>query len=405
MIQISNKYNCCGCEACEQVCPTHCITMVADAEGFLYPKVDVEKCINCHKCERICPELLSYQNRAPLQSLASYNNEDKIRIQATSGGVFGALAKNILDKGGVVFGARFTDDYIVIHDSDDKSYIEFTGSKYVQSSINNSYKKVKQFLKEGRNVLFSGTPCQVRGLLNIVGDNPKLITVDFICHGVPSPSVWSEYLKHISDDPTFTDENGKKCYIPKNSILTSINFRDKSIGWVFSQMAIKCKPSGINNSITFYSPKKKNLYTKAFLNDITLRPSCYTCKFKSFVSGSDFTIGDFWGVKSLNLNFDTKKGVSCVFTNTQKAVDLINTLDITNIEVKFEDILSQNPSILYPTKEPANRSRFFSAFEKDGSIIPLLKKYSKIPFKAVVRWQIIRLLQMSGLLKFIKRIR
>ena len=200
MINIIDKKNCCGCNACVQHCPKSCVTMQEDEEGFLYPIVDQEACIDCGLCEKVCPVLNQGEERKPLQVYAANNPNEEIRMQSSSGGVFTLLAETIIQEGGVVFGARFNDDWEVIHDYTEtkEELAAFRGSKYVQSRIGDSYCQAEQFLKKGRKVLFTGTPCQIAGLnLFLRKEYGNLLTVDFICHGVPSPGVWKSYLEEL----------------------------------------------------------------------------------------------------------------------------------------------------------------------------------------------------------------
>ena len=216
MISIKEKKDCCGCSACVQKCPKHCITLTEDEEGFLYPKVDTLVCINCGLCEKVCPWLNQPEKIQPQEVLAVKNRNEEERMASSSGGVFIALAKKILEKGGVVFGAVFDENWEVKH-----TYAEtldgvrlMMGSKYVQSRIGNSYNEAEHFLKEGREVFFTGTPCQVTGLHKFLRkDYPNLLSVDFLCHGVPSPGVWRRYLDEIFA------RSARRAAAGKNSVL------------------------------------------------------------------------------------------------------------------------------------------------------------------------------------------
>lgn len=234
MIEVVRKQDCCGCTACKSVCPRQCITMEEDSEGFLYPIVDRSKCVDCHLCEKVCPMSNVRDERRPLSIYAFKHNSDEVRMRSSSGGMFSLLAEHVLSRGGVVFGAAFDEEWEVAH-----KYIEsaeeldgLRRSKYVQSRMGESYSHVLNFLKAGRLVLFAGTPCQIAGLLRYVRkDYANLLTMDFVCHSVPSPKVWRKYLK---------EECARKGTAGKNSVFKSlksvplikgINFRDKSVGW------------------------------------------------------------------------------------------------------------------------------------------------------------------------------
>lgn len=199
MIDILDKQKCCGCSACMQRCPKQCIAMQEDSEGFCYPIVDRNACIACGLCEKVCPMLNPYKARKPLEVHAAINRDEQIRRESSSGGIFTLLAEQTIRKGGVVFGARFDGNWEVRHDwcENIEGLGQFRGSKYVQSRIGACYRQAEIFLKSGRSVLFSGTSCQIAGLHRFLGKSyDNLLSVDVICHGVPSPLVWLSLI-HI----------------------------------------------------------------------------------------------------------------------------------------------------------------------------------------------------------------
>lgn len=264
MIQIEDKKRCCGCEACRQVCPKECIRLERDEEGFGYPVVDLERCIECHKCERVCPFMQLGAPREPLAVYAACATDEGLRKASSSGGLFTLLAEETLSRGGVVFGARFDETWGVCHDYTEtvEGLAPFRGSKYLQSRIGDNYQRAELFLKEGRPVLFTGTPCQIKGLVHYLGrayDN--LTTVDVVCHGVPSPMVWQRYLT------TLRAGQGE---------ITGISFRDKSVsGWRRYDFVLQnTEGEGMRQ---FYGD---NIYMRGFLHDLYLRPSCYACMAK-----------------------------------------------------------------------------------------------------------------------------
>ena len=200
MITVTDKNNCCGCSACVQACPKQCISMQQDAEGFLYPQVDTSSCIECGLCEKVCPFIHPYEARTPEYTFAAINNNEQIRMESSSGGTFTLLAEQIINEGGVVFGARFDENWQVTIDYTERidGLAAFRGSKYVQARVGDTYAKCANFLKAGRKVLYSGTPCQIAGLKHYLRkEYDNLITVDFVCHGVPSPKVWEKYLHEL----------------------------------------------------------------------------------------------------------------------------------------------------------------------------------------------------------------
>lgn len=263
MIRIERKQDCCGCEACRQICPKACITMQRDEQGFLYPNVNESNCIDCGLCEKVCPVINQSYGHKPISTFAAKHLNEEIRMNSSSGGIFSALSEETINAGGIVFGACFDEEFNVIHNYattlvDCK---HFRGSKYVQSRIGDSYIHCEKFLKEGKLVLFSGTPCQVAGLKKYLRkEYPNLLTIDVVCHGVPSPVVWQEYLKSKFG-------NNKPLYI---------NFRDKQkLGWNKFGLKIITSKKQINQY------HKNNNYMLCFLSDLCLRPSCYSMFGKS----------------------------------------------------------------------------------------------------------------------------
>ena len=226
MIEILHKEDCCGCEACRQCCPHKCISMKKDEEGFLYPIIDKTKCVECGLCERVCPVLNPYDEHLPLSVNTFTHSDESIRMNSSSGGFFTKIAAAIIEQGGVVFGACFDDEWRVVHTYIDKKekLSLLQGSKYVQSSIGDSYISAKRFLQDGVPVLFTGTSCQIAGLKRFLRkDYDLLYTMDVICHGVPSPLVWKDYLHSISSV----------------SDIESISFRNKSTGWKNYSFSLK----------------------------------------------------------------------------------------------------------------------------------------------------------------------
>lgn len=347
MIEIVEKSDCVGCEACVQRCPKQCIVMKEDAEGFLYPQIDIEKCIDCGLCERVCPVINQGEPRKPLVAYAAKNQDESVRLSSSSGGIFTALAEYVIAQGGVVFGARFDESWNVVHD-----YVEtieglsaFRGAKYVQSRIGQSFLRAETFLKQGRMVLFSGLPCQITGLKKFLRkDYDNLITVELFCHGVPSPMVWKRFLEEEVAIPHIR--------------LKSISFRDKVSGWKNSSFFYSQEDA---NGVQLHRmPFAKNLFMRGFLADLYLRPSCYHCPAKQFKSGSDLTIGDYWGVKLAHPELDDDKGVSAVLVNTDRGVKILQTVQHISLYAStFENVVKCNPALMKSAQEPAKRPLFF----------------------------------------------
>lgn len=374
MINIQDKKDCCGCSACVQKCPKHCISMQEDKEGFLYPKINLSLCIDCGLCEKVCPVLNQNDIRKPIKVYAAKNPCDEIRIQSSSGGIFTMLAEQIIKEDGVVFGARFDEYWNVIHDyTDNLQGIEpFRSSKYLQSQIGNSYRQAECFLKEGRKVLFSGTPCQISGLKHFLRkDYDNLFTVEVFCHGVPSPGIWRDYLTEFVKDKDIQFD-----------AIKSISFRNKSTGWKNYSFVLS------DLSKTYKEKASQNIFMKGFLADFYLRPSCHDCPAKSLKSGSDFTIGDFWGIQNIRPDFDDDKGVSAILINSKKGLEIFQNLSIQKLSMDYNSVFRYNPALELSASLKTCRGLFYDSknigFNKTVQRLTRIS-YSKRLFNLIVR--------------------
>lgn len=353
MIKVTAKEACSGCYACKSVCPKNCITMNLDEKGFFYPSVDKKVCINCGRCEKVCPMLNIKENNVKKNSYAAFNRDETIRMLGSSGGLFGALAGEILRLGGVVFGASFDADcksvkHIVVERSEDLEKV--FGSKYLQSEIGDSLKLAKEYLDKGRFVLFSGTSCQINGLkLFLNKDYEKLITVDVICHGVPSPMVWADYIK-----------NKEAKYQAR---VISAKFREKRLGWQKSVLLLL-----LSDGIEYFKPQSEDEYIRGFLGNLYLRDSCYFCRCKGKYMMSDITLGDFWGVEKILPDINVDNGVSAVIINTEKGREAFNQVrqNLQVIEVSYDDILKGNPSLEHSVNKPDKSEVFWELYKAEG---------------------------------------
>jgi len=380
MINIKDKHNCCGCEACVQVCPKQCISFEEDTEGFRYPKVDESLCVDCGACERTCPVLTPFESRRPQKQFAAINPDDTIRKQSSSGGIFTMLAEKVIDEGGIVFGVRFDKNWQAVFDYTEtvKGLADFRGSKYVQARVGIVFRQVREFLKQGRKVLFTGTPCQVSALRHFLHrEYENLLLVDFICHGVPSPKVWRLYLDEVTQNAIQS--------------ISDVQFRNKKQGWKRYSFNMSYDKDGQNYNISSWH--QENHYMRAFLRDVILRPSCYDCKAKGGRSGSDLTIADFWGIGQLNPNIDDDFGTSLVMVYTEKGAVCFNALQLNSWEAKYEDILRFNPSVLRNAKEHPKRICFFARFDVTDSIISLINSTLRTPLSIRIKQYPKRLLR------------
>lgn len=256
---------------------------------------------------------------------------DEIRLKSSSGGVFSLLAEYVLSRNGVVFGAGFNDKWEVVHQSaeDTRDLDNLRRSKYIQSRMEDCYKQVRYFLTEGRLVLFTGTPCQIAGLLHFLRKpHEALITMDFVCHSVPSPKVWRKYLDEIYAREGVAGKNTVFQSLKVTPVITGVNFRDKTLGWKkysFSLRLAEVTAEGEKNSV-FRSYFDDNVYMNFFTSDTISRPSCYSCRFKKGKSGADLTVGDYWWINEIRPDFDDDKGCSIVYTFTDKGAEIIRAV-------------------------------------------------------------------------------
>lgn len=370
MIKIIDKTKCCGCGACFNICSKSAISMEYDSEGFLYPKVDDDKCVKCGLCLKVCPILHKPKTFYVLETYAAKHNSDDIKLKSSSGGMFTAFAEEILKKGGVVFGAAFNKDWKVVHTYVDnlQDLDKLRRSKYVQSDIDNTYRQVKCFLEQDRDVLFTGTPCQLAGLHNYLGKNyQNLLTAELICHGAPSPEAWNIFIKQNFD---------------KNKI-SNINFRDKKFAWrtsflnfyffnglscvhgmkkTFAEKIFTKIP--INKKVSFFY---KNTFLKAFLSELIHRPICFACPFRGLERYADFTIGDLWGTwPNIITSHDYKMGMSVLIINSFKAQNLLKDLSISTMPIEFERIARINFPLLYSPKPHPKRTEFFERYKNEN---------------------------------------
>ncbi|WP_234367717.1 Coenzyme F420 hydrogenase/dehydrogenase, beta subunit C-terminal domain [Parabacteroides pacaensis] len=379
-MKLAKKEDCCGCTACLNICPIQCIHFREDNEGFLYPVVEESKCIDCGLCEKVCPFLSIEKKRIPQKVYAVKNDNKEILIKSSSGGIFTMLAEYIIAQKGIVFGVCFNEGWEAVHDyiqTKDQIY-RFRGSKYVQSNLGSTYKSVESFLKEKKIVLFSGTPCQVLGLKRYLKqDYDNLFTVDFICHGVPSPKVWNLYLRELL-----------------HSLHTSlieikeIEFRNKFYGWKKFCFALTTKKKG--KAFFLRMPLHLNAYLRGYLNDLYLRPSCYTCAVRCLKSRSDITLGDYWGIRNLYPSFYDDKGVSAVLLNTEKGVSYFNKLKCSFVESTYENVLKYNSSIEYSPQIPAKRKDFYDLFLEKG-VTRTIKILTNMSLKERIKVRILQI--------------
>ena len=361
MINIEEKYNCCGCGACAQKCPKQCITLKQDSEGFLYPEIDTEKCIDCGLCEKVCPVLNPYQARNPLQTFAAINKDEKIRLESSSGGIFTLLAEFVISQGGVVFGARYDEEWQVTLDYTEsvEGLAAFRGSKYVQARTGETYKQCEKILKDGRKVLFSGTPCQIAGLKHFLcEDYDNLLAVECICHSAPSQLVWRKYLEQ--------HRKGRK--------IKCVNFRDKTTGWSKYKYSL----------VIEYENGEKDVYPSgqpymcALVSNLITRPSCSACKAREGMSGADISLGDFWGIWDIYPEFDDNKGTTLIVVYSEKGIAFLKDKEIKVHKASIIDARKYNEGLSSSKSLHNKRDLFFSNLPSTMNVDALIENSLRI---------------------------
>lgn len=353
-IESGDESLCCGCRACEQSCPKEALTWEANKEGFFYPVLDKKKCIECGICEKVCPMENKPMQNSIKDCFAVQHKNEEILARSSSGGVFRLLADYVLEQDGYVVGCILDENNrpILKMTKSIENLNKMQGSKYLSSDTKDVYKQIKEILKKGDKVLFTGAPCQCAGLLKFLKKSyDNLWTADFLCHGMPSQKIFDMYIKSLE----------KK----NNSHITEIYFRDKEKrGW---GLAFSYKNGKGEKKINVGGTDP---YQYGFVQGYFNRYSCYTCPFRGEKRLTDFTFCDFWGVENYNTNLNLEKGVSAVTLNTEKARNLKENLEERAIWVQTEKehVAKENPSLLIEEIEkiPELRKKIVYILEEEG---------------------------------------
>ena len=364
MPKLCTKDRCCGCTACAAVCAQDAISFVEGGDGFSYPAVDQGKCVECRRCEQVCLGLAEYPPLATRNVVAAQTNYDRILQTSSSGGVFSMLARKVLARGGVVYGAAFASDFKTVQHRridqlEDLALLQ--GSKYLQSNVVGVFRKVKGDLEAGKDVLFSGTPCQVAGLRAFLGcDSKSLLCVEVICHGVPSPLAWQAYL-------------GQRKPVRK------VEHRNKAQGW--RRFSVVLSHSDGTCESSFFGD---NTYMRGFLSELFNRKSCSCCVLRGRSSGADITLGDFWQVERFHAEYSADdRGCSAVIIQTEKGVGAWNQIspECRVVESSLKNVMVGNLAL---TKDPAvhpNRAKFFAQLPHRDFDILVKKLTSPSPWR------------------------
>lgn len=360
-IELADHKTCTGCLACANICEFNVIKIINDSEGFYHPKINHDKCVRCGKCMKACP-LLQDEERADdsltMNTFFGKHRKIKERESSQSGGAFWAIAEHIYSDKGVVYGCALDNSFRARHirTTNNIEGRRLRGSKYVQSYIGRAFRMVEKDLNNGKKVLFSGTPCQVAGLYSYLKvkriDCSDLITCDLVCHGVPSPKIWLDYLKFIQR------KNKKKIILA--------NFRDKEFGW-----------NSHIESVVFQDNKKisQDYYSKLFYNNCILRPSCHNCKYSNKNRVGDITIADCWGIEKYNKRYFDIKGVSLLLVNTTKGEKILKAIEPDFEYRPIENRYIMQHNLQMPTPISPKRNQFWDKYNRRG-IEYILRRYT-----------------------------
>lgn len=365
IIRVGDK--CTGCTACMQICPKHCITMQKNAEGFVSPKVDEISCVECGLCEKHCHALQQKEEKSVAKAYYGWHREEKIRACSSSGGAYSAIAQVILNRGGVVFGAVYDEKRKkVCHTgSEQADFTKQRKSKYVESDLENTFSEAKAFLESGREVLFSGTPCQIAGLYAFLGkEYSNLYTCDFICHGVAPMPILNEHLAML-----------ERKY---HSRVAQVDFRPKIQGWSTYMLRVLFR-----NCRSYVSYYPWDNYFKGFMKEnLFLRKSCYRCQYGERHQ-ADIVLGDFWGYRAVKPKIQNdEKGISLIMINSEQGdrllADSSAMLDLHSLEVCYTDYAFKKVDSYEKYRE--NRSQFFESYSKIGFEKTAKKFYMPYPY-------------------------
>ena len=372
---------CTGCEACANKCPKDCISMVENAEGFLFPQIDSGKCVGCELCEKACPVLSPipiHKGQEDVKVYALIHKDEDVRSHSSSGGAFSAIAEYVLEQGGVVFGAAFDEKFDVRHICVEKieDLYKLRGSKYVQSRIGDTYRQAKEKLQQGRLVFFTGTACQTSGLVGYLGrDYDNLITQDLICHGVPSPLAWRKYIELYQ----------RRAKSPVEHIF----FRDKKFGWHNWHVYFR-----FCNGESYHKNQREDMMVSAFLTGSCSRKSCYDCPFKQKYRLADITLADYWGIEKIAPELDDDKGISSIYVNSPKAQKLLDAIAdrVFLREMDLDTAVAHNMAMVESERLTRDRDGFLRDLRKKPFDVVYGKYIEEANLSRRIKWAARRIL-------------
>ena len=371
--------SCVGCAACEAACPKQAITMIRNEKGFDVPFVERDSCVDCGACERVCPVNTAPATYGPTRVFMFQHRSDDVRFLSTSGGFFRAVADRTIAEGGVVCGACFTEDMKLVHAFAETSeeVVRMQKSKYVQSSLSGVFRKIREYRRQGRKVLFVGMPCQAAGLRKYIGEDDGLVIIDLVCYGVPSPGLFEDWVAYLN------------AQYGKRGGVTDVIFRDKSYGYASPNVKVKFADGSYIESC-----RDASLYTDLFFRHLSIRNSCYGCHFKSVDRASDITLGDLWLVKEYDSSKDDNKGTTAVFAHTEAGLAIARSSCAK--ELDLDAVVSADATKLTETVKPAgNVGGFWKKYEEDG-FESLIGLYEKKTMKSRCKYLVKRAMNKTG---------
>ena len=394
IILFNSKEECCGCSACFNICPTGAIQMVPDEEGFLYPEINAALCTECGLCKKVCAfqKTINYKDNYPEPFVyALKHKSDEVVTNSSSGGAFTAISDHILEQNGIVYGAAHDKNHNTIHirASNTEGRDMCRGSKYVQSDLTDVFSMVRDDLQKRNKVLFTGTPCQVAGLNEFLSvsasDTTNLLTVDLVCHGTPSPTLFKEYILF--------------CQSKRKQQIAEYFHRPKDKGWGHIEKAIYM------NGYIDHDSSLSNIWRNLFYSHLFLRPSCYVCKYTNLQRPADITIADYWGIERAHPEFMDKKGVSLVLVNTRKGRELFESIkdSVIYIESDTEKCIEKQAQLKSPAVKPLNRDFAWEEYYK-YRFGYIAKKYGEPSIKTKIKQMLCEILLTLGLMGLARKI-